>query len=264
LNAERWQRTFDYIRSRPELEDIVISGGDAFQLRPEQITQIGETLLSIDHVRRMRYATKGPAVMPQKILTDDAWTDALTGVVEQGRTLHKEVVLTPTSTTRARSRDHQGARWTSCASAASPCATRACCSGGERQLDDDDAAGQRLGYVNVHPYYIYMHDLVKGVEDLRTTLQTGLDIEKGSAARRPASTRRRGRRRARAAAASATRTRTSTTTARRASRCSRRPPFIPARCTSTSIRSTSCPPKARPAGPTRPAREDGRRSPRRG
>ena len=41
----------------------------------------------------MRYATKGPAVMPQKILTDDAWTDALTRVVEQGRKLHKEVVL---------------------------------------------------------------------------------------------------------------------------------------------------------------------------
>jgi lysine 2,3-aminomutase len=37
---------------------------------------------------------------------------------------------------------------------------------------------KRLSYVNVHPYYIYMHDLVKGVEDLRTTLQTGLTIEK--------------------------------------------------------------------------------------
>ena len=45
VNAERWQQTFDYIRSRPELEDIVISGGDAYQLRAEQITQIGETLL---------------------------------------------------------------------------------------------------------------------------------------------------------------------------------------------------------------------------
>ena len=33
---------------------------------------------AIDHVRRMRYATKGPAVMPQKILTDDAWTMATT------------------------------------------------------------------------------------------------------------------------------------------------------------------------------------------
>jgi len=37
---------------------------------------------------------------------------------------------------------------------------------------------RRLAYINVQSYYVYMHDLVKGVEDLRTTLQTGLDIEK--------------------------------------------------------------------------------------
>jgi lysine 2,3-aminomutase len=35
-----------------------------------------------------------------------------------------------------------------------------------------------LGHLNVHPYYVYVHDLVKGVEDLRTTLQTALDLEK--------------------------------------------------------------------------------------
>ena len=28
---------------------------------------------------------------------------------------------------------------------------------------------KRLGHLNVHPYYVYVHDLVKGVEDLRTT-----------------------------------------------------------------------------------------------
>ncbi|MGZ3442241.1 MAG: KamA family radical SAM protein, partial [Polyangia bacterium] len=81
VNAERWQRAFAYISSRNELEDIVISGGDAYQLRADQLTEIGEALLAIPHVKRMRFATKGPAVMPQKILTDDAWTDALTGVV---------------------------------------------------------------------------------------------------------------------------------------------------------------------------------------
>ena len=37
---------------------------------------------------------------------------------------------------------------------------------------------KRLGHVNVHPYYVYQHDLVQGVEDLRTTVQTALDIEK--------------------------------------------------------------------------------------
>jgi lysine 2,3-aminomutase len=180
VSADRWQKAFDYIASRPELEDIVISGGDSFQLRPEQITLIGRALLDIDHVRRMRYATKGPAVMPQKILTDDAWTDALTSVVEEGRRRHKEVVLHThfnhpreiTSITKA--------------------AMDKLCERGitvrnqtvlQRRVNDSVETMmllvRRLGYVNVHPYYIYMHDLVKGVEDLRTTLQTGLDIEKG-------------------------------------------------------------------------------------
>src|SRR5204862_6186180 len=37
---------------------------------------------------------------------------------------------------------------------------------------------KRLGWCNVHPRYVYLHDLVKGVEDLRTTLQTAVDLEK--------------------------------------------------------------------------------------
>jgi lysine 2,3-aminomutase len=180
VNAERWQRTFDYIRSRPELEDIVISGGDSFQLRPEQITQIGETLLSIDHVRRMRYATKGPAVMPQKILTDDAWTDALTRVVEHGRTLHKEVVVHThfnhpreiTEITKA-AMDKLFERGITVRNQS------VLQRGVNDSVETMTLLCRRLSYLNVHPYYIYMHDLVKGVEDLRTTLDTGLEIEKG-------------------------------------------------------------------------------------
>src|SRR4051812_30343838 len=180
VSVDRWQKAFDYIASRPELEDIVISGGDSFQLRPEQITQIGRALLDIDHVRRMRYATKGPAVMPQKILTDDAWTDALTGVVEEGRRRHKEVVL------------HTHFNHPREITAITKAAMDKLCERGitvrnqtvlQRRVNDSVETMmllvRRLGYVNVHPYYIYMHDLVKGVEDLRTTLQTGLDIEKG-------------------------------------------------------------------------------------
>src|SRR6185503_5410230 len=82
VNAERWAQAMAYVASRPELEDIVISGGDAYQLRPSQITQIGMALLDLPNVRRMRFASKGPAVMPQKILTDSEWVNALTEVVD--------------------------------------------------------------------------------------------------------------------------------------------------------------------------------------
>src|SRR5205807_4199675 len=75
------------------LEDVVISGGDTYNLKAEHLEMIGARLLRMSNIRRIRYATKGLAVLPQKILTDDAWLDALTRVVELGRSLHKDVVV---------------------------------------------------------------------------------------------------------------------------------------------------------------------------
>ncbi len=178
-NDERWKRAYAYIASRPELEDIVISGGDAYNLRAQQVTDIGEALLAMPNVRRMRFATKGPAVMPQKILTDHAWTDALTAIVDKGRKLHKEVVL------------HTHFNHPREITAITEAAMNKLFERGitvrnqsvlQRRVNDTpEVMGlllKRLGHVNVHPYYVYVHDLVKGVEDLRTTLDTALLIEK--------------------------------------------------------------------------------------
>jgi lysine 2,3-aminomutase len=177
--GERWQQAFDYIRSRPELEDIVVSGGDAYNLRASQVRQIGETLLAMPNILRLRFATKGPAVMPQKLLSDDEWLGELTWVVERARSLHKEVVVHthfnhPNEITEItkRAMDVLFARGITVRNQSVL----------QRGVNDTVPAMRelvrRLSYCNVHPYYVYMHDLVKGVEDLRTTLQTGLDLEK--------------------------------------------------------------------------------------
>jgi lysine 2,3-aminomutase len=179
VNEDRWKQAFAYIASRPELEDIVISGGDAYNLRAAQITQIGDALLDLRNVKRMRFATKGPAVMPQKILTDDPWVDALTQVVERGRKEHKEVVLHTHF-------NHPAEITGITEDAMNRLMERGIVVRNQSVLqrgvnDDVDTMKlliKRLGHINVHPYYVYMHDLVKGVEDLRTTLQTAIDLEK--------------------------------------------------------------------------------------
>lgn len=179
VSEERWQRAFSYIASRPELEDIVISGGDAYNLRADQLKMIGETLLKMPNIRRLRYASKGPAVMPQKILTDQAWLDALTGVVEMGRKLRKEVVL------HTHFNHPREITWIT-EEAMGVLMERGVTVRNQSVLirgvnDTPETMGlliKRLGHVNVHPYYVYQHDLVQGVEDLRTTLQTALTIEK--------------------------------------------------------------------------------------
>jgi lysine 2,3-aminomutase len=90
VNRERWEKAFAYVRSRPELEDIVLSGGDVWQLRPEQLKELGETLWPSP----TSAAAPGHQglVMP-KILTHDEWIDALTRLVELGRKNFKSVVI---------------------------------------------------------------------------------------------------------------------------------------------------------------------------
>ncbi len=176
---ERWERAFQYISERPELEDIVVSGGDSYQLKARQITLIGTRLLAMPNVRRIRFATKGPAVMPMKLITDTEWVDALAAVVEQGRRLHKEVVVHthfnhPNEITAITKRalDILFSRGIIVRNQA------VLQRGVNDSIETMRLLVKRLGHCQVHPYYVYVHDLVKGVEDLRTTLQTALDIEK--------------------------------------------------------------------------------------
>ena len=51
-NKDRWAQAFAYIESRPELEDIVISGGDAYNLRAIGF-EIGTRLLKMENIRRI-------------------------------------------------------------------------------------------------------------------------------------------------------------------------------------------------------------------
>lgn len=178
-NDERWRRAYQYISSRPELEDIVISGGDAYQLRAAHIEEIGDALLAIPHVRRMRFATKGPAVMPMKILTDGAWVDALTRVVEKGRKMRKDVVLhTHFNNPNEITAITEAAMGRLFERGVVVRNQSVLIRGVNDAVDAMTLLVKRLGHLNVHAYYVYVHDMVRGVEDLRTSVDTAIHIEK--------------------------------------------------------------------------------------
>ena len=179
VNKERWSDAFRYIQSRPELEDIVLSGGDSYQLKPDQIKEILTTLLDFPNIRRIRIATKGPAILPQKIITHHEWLDAVTEGVEYGRKRHKSVVIHthfnhPKEITyiSKMALDKLFERGITVRN------QTVLQQGVNHEVDTMRLLVKRLGYVNVEPYYVYLHDLVKGVEELRTTLSTGLNLEK--------------------------------------------------------------------------------------
>lgn len=175
----RWEKAFAYLASRPEIEDVVVSGGDTYMLPHKRVRYIGEMLLAIPHIRRIRFASKGPAVMPMKVLSDHRWTDTLVELAEEGRQRHKEVVLhthfNSANEITGITRDamnllfQRGVRVRN---------QSVMIRGVNDRMDDMARLVRRLSHVNVQPYYVYQHDMVMGVEELRTTVGHTLEVER--------------------------------------------------------------------------------------
>lgn len=178
-NQKNWDKVFDYISKNPLIEDVVISGGDSYMLTPDQIRYIGESLLKIPHIRRIRYATKGIAIFPMKITSDEAWFQALKDVHAFGRSFGKQVVIhthfsSPKEITKwsVQAMDklfqegfivrNQAVLQT----------------GVNDSVDDMVLLIRQLSYMNIQPYYVYLHDMVPGCEHFRTTLKEAEELEK--------------------------------------------------------------------------------------
>jgi lysine 2,3-aminomutase len=178
-NPANWEPAFEYLRQNEQIEDVVISGGDAFNLTSRYIQLIGDTLLEIPHIRRLRYATKGIAILPQKILTDDAWVEALLNVHRRGRSMGKQVVIhthfsSPREITQW-SRLAMQRLFTEGVIVRNQAVLQ---EGVNNDADIMIKLTRQLGWINVRPYYVYIHDMVPGCEHLRTTLRDGIEIAK--------------------------------------------------------------------------------------
>ena len=174
-----WEAAFAYLASRPEIEDVVVSGGDAYMLPAKRLREIGATLLAIPHVRRIRIASKGPAVMPMKLLRDEAWTDALTGLCDTGRDLGKEVCLHTHFNCASEITEYSRQAMDRLFRRGVKVRNQSVLI---RGVNDDPEEMvdlvKRLSWMNVQPYYVYQHDMVRGVEDLRTRLEDTMEIER--------------------------------------------------------------------------------------
>ncbi|GBF27498.1 L-lysine 2,3-aminomutase [bacterium MnTg02] len=178
-SARNWEAAFDYIRAHPEIEDIVISGGDVARLKPANIRLLGNTLLEIEHVRRLRFATKALSVQPMKFLSDDDWFQAIVEVVEYGRSMFKDVCvhthfnhpneITPLVEQAMRRLHNEGVYVRNQAVLL-------------RGVNDDTDTliklFRGLGRMNIHPYYVYLCDMVMGTEHFRVPLSTAQELEK--------------------------------------------------------------------------------------
>lgn len=176
---QRWNEAFDYLRHNPQIEDVVISGGDAFNMTAKHLTHIGESLLAIPHIRRLRYATKGIAVLPMKILNDEKWVEAFLAIHKKGHAEGKQVVIhthfsSPREITRW-SADAMDRLFAENVIVRNQAVLQEGVNNSEETMV---MLTKKLSYMNIQSYYVYVHDMVPGCEHLRTTLGDGVALEK--------------------------------------------------------------------------------------
>jgi len=156
-----------YIRSHPEIRDVLLSGGDPLMLPDEILDLILTELGAIDHVEVVRIGTRIPVVLPQRI------TD---GLVEMLARHHPVWINTHFNHPKEITATSERAR-AKLADAGIPLGNQTVllanvndCPRLQRTLV------QKLVKNRVRPYYLYQCDLSEGLSHFRTSVAKGVEI----------------------------------------------------------------------------------------
>ena len=63
----QWQQALDYLQAHPDIQEVILSGGDPLMWKDKRLAQLFEALSEIPHLRRLRIHTRLPVVLPDRI-----------------------------------------------------------------------------------------------------------------------------------------------------------------------------------------------------
>lgn len=75
---DNWAAVIDYLRAHPEVDELILSGGDPLLLDTPQLQRLTDKLQALPQLKRLRLHTRLPLVLPERIDTALlAWLAAL-------------------------------------------------------------------------------------------------------------------------------------------------------------------------------------------
>lgn len=176
--AQRMQ-ILDWLKQNPEIEDVTVSGGDPYTLRPQDLSDLIDSLADIKNIRRIRIGTRGLLANPSKFFIGSEWIDSLLRSIRRAR---KKLVsvsihvhfnhsneITWITRLAANRLFQEGVTLRN-----QTVLLRGINDNKETMLE----LVKNLGRLQIQPYYVYMMDIVPGVEHLRTTLKSSIEIDK--------------------------------------------------------------------------------------
>jgi len=164
---EKLKKAIDYVRNNREIRDVLITGGDAFMLDDATIEWMLRELRSIEHVEIIRFGTRTPVTLPQRI------TDSLVDMLKK---YHPIYVNTHFNHPREITEEAKAA-CEKLANAGIPLGNQMVLLCG---VNNDKFVVRKLNQalltIRVKPYYIFHPKTVKGTSHFWVRVEEGLEI----------------------------------------------------------------------------------------
>ena len=170
LDPDALERAFAYIRERPEIWEVIITGGDPFLLSPRRIAGIVRALEGIPHVAVIRFHTRVPIAAPERV------GPALLAALEAEKAVY--VVIHANHPRELTAGAHAAAL--RLARAGIPLLSQTVLL---RGVNDKaailEALFRGLVAMRVKPYYLHHADLARGTAHFRTGIAEGQALARG-------------------------------------------------------------------------------------
>jgi len=173
-NAEELKTAVDYVRSRPEIREVLLSGGDPLTLDDDIVIRFVDAFACLDQIDAVRIGTRIPVTMPMRITLELAEKLGCYGKVWVNTQFNHASEITRESANACRMLIDHGM----------PVSNQSVLL---RGVNDNVDAMFRLcaglQRIRVRPYYVFMCDPVAGIEHFRVQKELAVHIEQELAER---------------------------------------------------------------------------------
>lgn len=169
-SSDKVEEALAYLNDHPEIDDLLLSGGDPLLLSDEYLESLFKKIKSISHLKVIRIGSRTPSLLPQRI------TENLCRLLKQYEIMYLNTHFNhPNEITNEASEAIKRLRL---AGVNVGCQTVLL-----KGINDDIQVMRTLMkmlYANgIKPYYVYHADLVVGISHFRTTIHDGIKIMRG-------------------------------------------------------------------------------------
>lgn len=70
INLTQWDKIIAYLQKNPSLNEVIFSGGDPLMVQTKRLAHYLESLEAITHIKTVRFHTRMPIVLPERIDDD--------------------------------------------------------------------------------------------------------------------------------------------------------------------------------------------------